>query len=172
MIGELASIAAGAVVGGIGFRLRGGWLGDKIGWGSTTARIVSWAIPLGVVASAVTLGAPVWMGPAIAVAAWLAAIVPTFQAIDAGRVEGSRIRDFAANALRGLLMGLPMAAIIGLTGNPWSAGLLAVSMVIPLSYEGAWRFVPDKDQPTTYAEVISGACIGASVVAALLAGVA
>jgi hypothetical protein len=124
---------------GIGFRMRGGLWGDKIGWGATTARIVAWAIPVALVTWAWYQFA--WyFALATGVLAFAGATIGWFGGIDMGRMHGTWIRDFTVMTLVGFVKMLGVALMIGLAG--FHTGAVAVSIAGALCgvmYELGWR---------------------------------
>lgn len=146
-----------------GFRLRGDAAFERwTGRGATTARIVCWAIPCGLVAWG--LYGLWYVGLAMGVAAFLGAILGWWQSLDLGRVEGTWLNDFAMHTLRGVLWTLPMAGVAFLgAGSPWP--LLVAGALCGVVYEIGWRF---KARQTEIAEAIFGGVIGVALVASAL----
>lgn len=176
-----AWVSVAAVLGAVGFRVRGGWFGDLFGWPGQASRLfygACMAACSGAALQAWGLLAPgYWVG---LVALWFAGAVAfgTFGAIDAGRNEGSRLGDFFRNAGRGALYATPPA--LGLFGLAlFSGGLpdpeaFALMPIFGLlqgpAYEFAWRRWPLADDPTEKAEFMTGAALGLGAgLAALLA---
>lgn len=169
----MLAILFGAIVGGIGFRIRGGWLGDRIGWGIGTARIVAWGVPMGIVAAVASLVQPWWLGFLVGVTAWLGVLPSTMDAIDAGRHEGTIWGDFLANVKRGILAGGPTAIALAALGfHGWWLPA-AFGALMSVAYELPWRFeryLPTDAGPTAYAEVFCGILLGGSTAAAIIIG--
>lgn len=144
-----------------GFRLRGAaefrqWTGR----GATTARILCWAAPIGLIAWG--LHGEWHAGAALALAAWLGAIAGWWRSLDMGRVEGAWLRDFALHTVRGLLWTAPMALVAWLSaGTPWP--LLVAGLLCGLAYEAGWRLV--RRNQTELAEVLFGALVGVGLAA-------
>ena len=158
----ILTIVLGALAGGAGFRLRGADLGARLLGGSgILARLVWWAAPMGIVAA--VAGDPWWVGPAIGAAAFGAASIGTVDAIDAGRVDGTRAKDAFWNLLRGLGMGGLLALPLTAAGDTGWWMPLAAGALLPGAYEAAWRIF--RNHPTAWAEVAVGALLGASVAA-------
>lgn len=143
-----------------GFRLRGDAVFARwTGRGATTARIVAWAIPCGLIAWG--LYGEWYVGLAMAVAAFLGAILGWWQSLDLGRVEGTWLKDFAMHTLRGVLWTAPMGAAAWLgAGNP--VPLLIAGALCGVAYEIGWRF---KARQTEIAEAVFGAVVGLGMVA-------
>jgi hypothetical protein len=142
-----------------GFRVRG-WAGFQrlTGRGATTARIVAWAIPCGLVAWG--LHGHWYAGAAMAVAAWAGSLLGWWRSLDLGRHEGEWARDFALHTARGLLWTAPMALAAWLSGGlPWP--LLAAGLLCGLAYEAGWRLAPRR--ATEIGEVAFGAIVGAAL---------
>lgn len=130
MIQAWAAILLGAILGGIGFRLRG-WSGfeEAVGRGGTTARIACWAVPMGGLAW-IAGHAPLASG-LIALGLFLGCLPPWWRSITLGRsaADGGALGQYARHAGRGLLWTLPAAvllavnaialpAILGVSGWP------------------------------------------------------
>lgn len=181
----LFALIAGAAVGALGFRVRGGWWGDLWGLSGQTSRGVYAALMAAVMLAA---GWPWPVGGwrlallflALA-AAWFAGAVAcgTFGAIDAGRNEHGRARDFAMNSLRGLVYALPAAAALaafravhGDAGGAWWAAALPLAGLLQgPAYELAHTLRPMPHHPATvYAEFAVGGCLGAGAALAAMAG--
>lgn len=178
------ALAAGACLGAAAFRIRGGWITERWpGFGGQAQRMV-----YGAVMACVTVAAG-WPWPfappflpvlfAALALAWFtgAAWLGTLGAIDAGRVDGFRGRDFLWNGLRGVLYAtLPAAVVAGVgmaCGEPhrgWAALLmLAGGACQGVAYEAAWRLLPMERRPTVLAELLTGGALGSGAVAAGLA---
>lgn len=123
-----------AIVGAIGFRLRGGMFGAQIGWGSTTARLAAWALPMSLL---VYLHAPdattLWL-PVMVVAWWLGCLLGWWESLDMGRMHHTLWRDMLMHSVRGMAWVVPPG--------------LALSVL---------RGVPE---PTLYLPLLAGALCG------------
>jgi hypothetical protein len=173
----------GAVLGAIGFRIRGGMLGDRwelpgqisrLIYGIIMAAVIvvaGWPWPFGLVA---LVG--FWF---LMVLAWFAGAVVcgTFRSIDAGRNEGSVLGDFGRNAARGIIYALPPAALLAITAAGFdqqerigTAALLpALGAFQSMAYEGAWRLRTMEQKPTELGEYATGALLGVGAVLAVAA---
>lgn len=179
------ALIAGAVAGAAAFRVRGGWITDRRpGFSGQLQRLIYAAIM-----TAVMLAAgwpwPVdgWRLVLLAVtlvAAWFAGAVAlgTLGAIDSGRNEGTRVRDFAMNSLRGLVYALPAAIVLAVFraayGDPdgawWAAALPLAGLLQGPLYDLAHSLRPMPRHPATvYAEFAVGAALGAGAALAALA---
>lgn len=166
----ILAVLAGAILGAVAWRVRGGWLGGAVGWGVGSARLVAWALPMGALAALVSWGSPWWLGPAVGALAFATSTLPTFGALDAGRNEGSILGDAARNLGRGLLTVAPLAALLWWCGYAtWWVMLLAGAWMAP-AYEIAWRWLLPADRPETAAECLFGAAFGAALVGAIALG--
>lgn len=180
-----AAVMLSACLGAISFRVRGGWLGDLWGVPGQSSRLLYATILAGVVLAA---GWPWpvdgWRLALLAlalVAAWFAGAVAlgTLGAIDSGRNEHSRPRDFAMNSLRGVVYALPAAIVLaafrsvhGDAGGAWWAAALPLAGLLQgPAYELAHTLRPMPHHPATvYAEFAVGGCLGASAALAAMAG--
>lgn len=150
----------GALVGGVGFWLRGSaTFARATGRGATTARIVAWAMPLAAFAWLLTPLAWWWCA-ALAVALWLGALPGWWGSLDLGRVEGAWPRDLALHTLRGVVWMAPAAAVLGLAGAAWWPPLLA-GLSCGAAYEVGWRVWPAR--ATEVGECLFGAACGAAL---------
>ncbi len=163
-----------AGIGAVAFRVRGGLITDRRPGFSGQAQRGIYAALMAV--ATLAAGWP-WPGeargllmfPAL-VLAWFTGAVAfgTFGAIDAGRNEGTALRDGLLNAVRGALYALPPALVLlaarAWWGAPWWPALLlpAAGLLQGACYELAHRLRPMKDghRTTTYAEWATGACLG------------
>lgn len=143
-----------------GFRLRGDAIFARwTGRGATTARIVAWAVPCGLIAWG--LYGLWYVGLAMGAAAFLGAVLGWWGSLDLGRVEGTWAKDFALHSLRGVLWTLPMAAAAWLgAGDPLP--LLIAGALCGVCYEIGWRF---RAHQTEIAEAIFGFAVGVGLVA-------
>lgn len=177
---ELAVI--GAVIGGLGFRLRG-WEGFErlTGRGATTARIVCWALPMALLAR--VAGASWPDAYAIGAGLYLGALAPWWRSLSLGAnpADGPPLAQYLRHAARGLLWTLPAAAAHGwsaavgwwaLGGDPlaldvWRPALILAASglaCVPAYQIGAWT-----GGGTAHGELIFGAVMGAAVVHAAAA---
>ena len=155
MIAELAA----PVVLGIGFRLRGAAIFERVtGRGATTARIVCFAIPAGLLAWGMGFGWPHAL--AMGFAAWLGCLPPWWGSLDLGRQYGGFWQDFALHTLRGLVWTAPMALVVWHVGGAWWWLVLA-GLLCGVAYEAANRARPTRGTET--GEVVFGALIGAGL---------
>jgi len=154
----------GALLGGVGFRLRGSaWVSLVTGRGATTARILCWAMPLAALAWVCGL---VWWGAVLlALGLWAGCLAPWWDSLDLGRVDGALARDLAMHAARGVLWAAPAALALLIAG----AGLwwipLAASLACTPAYALGWAVVPAR--ATEVGEVLFGAALGAAVLVAV-----
>ncbi len=151
----------GAVIGAIGFRLRGDAIFQKItGRGATTARIVCWAIPMGLLSlSTVPWWASVW----VTVGFFLGAVLGWYGSLDLGRREGDPVKDRLIMASRGLVWTLPAALVVWQFDIGNAIALLIVGLACPLFYELGYRTpskIPYLRQGPEVGEVLFGAAIG------------
>lgn len=156
----MIAVLLGALLGGLGFRLRG-WSGFErlTGRGATTARLACWAIPMGAFA-ALALPIPWWGGVLVALALWAGSVAPWWGSLDLGRMDGDWIEEAALHALRGLVWVTPAMVAIALLSLPWWPLLAAGALCLPV-YELAWRLRPAL--ATEIGEVVFGAAIGAAL---------
>lgn len=148
-----------------GFRIRG-WAGFErlTGRGTTTARIVAWAIPCAI-AWLLLGGAPV-EALAIAAAAWIGCLPGWWGSLDLGRQEGTWLRDFALHSARGALWTMPMAVVVWWIGAEWW-WLLIAGAACGLIYEaGYWIAARTRWSGTEWGEAMFGAMIGAALIGA------
>lgn len=172
-----------SVLGAVAFRVRGGWLGDRWGLPGQASRLIYGAI---MALDAVIAGWPWPFGKAALVGffvcltlAWFlgAAALGTLGAIDSGRNEHTRVRDFFMNALRGAVYALPPALLIAAVDytlgdgvRVWTALALPVAGLLQgLCYEVAhslWPMARGR-RPTEAAEFMTGGCLGIGTALAL-----
>ncbi len=123
--------------------------------GATTARIVAWAIPVGIFAGALHGG---WhVGILAGVAAWIGCLPPWWRSLDLGRREGAWLQDFALHTLRGFIWTAPVAAVAWWFGGE-PAPLLIAGALCGLIYEIGYR-VRQSGQ-TELAEAVFGFVVG------------
>lgn len=149
----------------VGFRLRG-WEGfERItGRGATTARIVCWAIPVGLASLALGMS---WLAAlAMGIAAWVGCLPGWWGSLDMGRHEGGFWRDFALHSLRGVLWTAPMAAVLWWFGGAWWS-LVVAGAACGLIYEAGYRIAAiargRMGGGTEIGEALFGAAIGAAL---------
>jgi len=183
------ALVAGAAVGALAFRVRGGWLGDLWGVPGQSSRLLYAALM-----AAVMLGAG-WPWPVDGwrlallfvafVAAWFigAVALGTLGSIDSGRNPDKgdgrhpRLRDFAMNSLRGAAYALPAAIVLAVFravyGHPdaawWAAALPLAGLLQGPAYEASWRLRRMEQRPTELAEWLTGAALGLGAALAALA---
>jgi len=151
----------GAVVGAIGFRLRGDAIFQEItGRGATTARIVCWAIPMGLLSLSTV---PWWASVLVALGFFLGAMPGWHGSLDLGRREGDPVKDRLIMAVRGLVWVMPAAFVVFPFSEFNTAALCFVGMACPLFYELGYRTpskIPYLRQGPEVGEVLFGAAIG------------
>lgn len=152
----------GALIGAIGFRLRGSALFEQwTGRGATTARIVCWAIPMALLADV-----PLEWLPLLALAFFLGAIPGWYGSLDLGRDDGQVLKDWAIMTVRGVVWTAPPAAVMTFIDVPISFELLFVGLLCPVAYTIGWNTPSNINhirQGPELGEVIFGAFIGASL---------
>lgn len=159
-------LVVSTIVGAIGFRLRGGLFNDKIKWGSTTARLAGFALPMAII-TLLCFSTPLWSIPLFVVTWWAGTVLGWWKSIDMGRNEGSFLADFCLQSLRGAIFAIPTVAaltvFIGL--SPWLLVMVAGGLACGLCYEAGWRLADKWDAMggTEYGEFIFGAVLGASM---------
>lgn len=155
------SIALGALIGALGFWLRGSAVFERLtGRGATTARIVAWAMPLSALAWLLTpLG---WWCVPLAVALWLGALPGWWGTLDLGRMEGDWPQDFVLHTARGVVWMAPAAGVLAMAGAAWWLPLVA-GLTCGAVYEIGWRAWPAR--ATEIGELLFGAACGAAVIA-------
>lgn len=156
----------GALIGAVGFRLRGSALFEQwTGRGATTARIVCWAIPMSIVS---LFAVPWYAAPLVGIAFFLGAIPGWYGCLDLGRDDGKVLRDYAVMLARGIVWTLPAALVYAWAGA--TPGMYAVALagaLCPLAYTIGWAIPstkPNLSQGPELGEVVFGAMIGAAVV--------
>lgn len=156
---------------GLAFRLRGGLFGKEIGWGSTTARLVAWSLP-------VTLFVAYWYPPILFTAfinyisfdylyiplvfigAYLGSVLGWWGTIDMGRIEGEWIKEFTLHSARGILWTAGVAGVFTLYGLFIPAIALLISGIsCGIIYEIGWR-TPTFFKPTPEGGFNTGSEIG------------
>lgn len=161
----MIGILVGALVGAIGFRLRGSALFEEwTGRGATTARIVCWAIPMGLIS---LMAVPWYAAPLVGLALYLGCLPGWYGALDLGHNDGHKVRDYIVMFLRGLAWTVLAALVYAWAGNvPGAYGLILAGALCPLAYTIGWAIpstVPNLSRGPELGEVIFGAMIGAAV---------
>ena len=155
----------GTLIGAIGFRLRGSAIFEEItGRGATTARIVCWAIPMGLFS---LIHVPpmdaVWIGLGF----FLGACPGWYHCTDLGRDDGKVVRDYVVMTIRGLVWTI-LPAIVMSYFNPTAAGAMVLAGALcPLAYTIGWAIpsnIKGLHQGPELGEFIFGGIIGASIV--------
>lgn len=161
MLGVLGASVLGAVVGGLGFRIRGAREFQTVtGRGATTARIVAWSLPLATMWAVWGPAAPGWW-VIMVVALWLGSIAGWW-----GDLRLVEARDVALHAARGVLWVLPAAVLVALKVElaPALALLVAGALCAP-AYLLGWRLGGRLELGgTEWGELIFGAVVGAVLV--------
>lgn len=156
----------GLLVGAIGFRLRGDAIFHEVtGRGATTARLVCWAIPMGLLALTVV---PWWASVLVALGFFLGAMPGWYGSLDLGRNEGKVNRDRLVMAARGLAWTILPALVIWQFDIGNAIALLIAGFACPLLYELGYRTpskIPYLRQGPEVGEALFGAAIGLAVVA-------
>jgi len=168
MIVSILGLTLATFIGGLGFRVRGGLWGERIGWGATKARFVAWATPMAFIQYFAWSQSAIWMIPIFIIAWWLGCLLPWWKSLDMGRDEGPWWKDFILHSVRGIWWCLPPVLVMwGLTLSiPFStllilgAGLLC-GVVYEIGYQIKER-VSDFMQGSEYGEIIFGALIAAT----------
>lgn len=159
---DIISLAVSALIGALGFWLRGSSLfATLMGRGATTARLLAWAIPMGLVAWLLTpLGWPWAVG--VGVAMYLGCLLPWWGSLDMGNSEGTFIKDFLMHTLRGIIWVAPtIAVMIYPVGMFAGLPLLGAGMLCGVAYEIGWMVW--KERATEVGEVLFGGLIGAGL---------
>jgi cell division protein FtsW (lipid II flippase) len=151
----------GIIVGAIGFRLRGDAIFHEItGRGAITARIVCWAVPMGLLSlSTVPWWASVW----VTVGFFLGAALGWYGSLDLGRNEGDPVKDRIIMTARGLVWTLPAALVVWQFDIGNAIALMIIGLACPLFYELGYRTpsrIPYLRQGPEVGEVLFGAAIG------------
>jgi hypothetical protein len=152
------------IVGAIGFRLRGSAIFEQwTGRGATTARIVCWAIPMGLM-SLFTL--PWEYAIAAGVAFWLGCLPGWYGVLDLGRDEGNKLKEFILMSGRGILWTLPAALVFAFISPLNAVALLIAGALCPVAYEIGWH-IPSKVENMRsgpeIGEILFGALVGAAL---------
>jgi len=159
-----------ALISAVGFRVRGGFTVGGNVLSHTLARL-AWAGPVAIGAGVITNNVYALV---ILPFIFAACTVPTFHAIDMGRVDGTLAKDAAMNLLRGLIFSVAAALPL------WAAGvvdivhaiaILGIGIFMPVMYELGWRTpstIRGLEQGSAIAEAYWGAFYGLALGAALL----
>lgn len=151
------------LVGAVGFRIRGGLLGDYGSSVGTTVSRIIYSVGLAVV---ITLLSGNWWLGLLAPALFLGCVLPWWQSIDMARDKGKWSTDFVLQSARGLLFTLPAGAVLWWLGYEWWPGLVGLSA--GFLYEIGWR-IPSKvkglERGSPIGEALLGAVIGGSLAA-------
>lgn len=158
---------------GMGFRIRGGLWGDKIGWGATTARIVAWAIPVALVCWAWYAFA--WyIAVAVGVMAWVGTTWGWFGALDMGRNDHAWLRDFLVMSVVGFARMAVIAPVLVYVGLPMAALSICIAGALcGVLYELGWRTPSTKPgfyQGPEVGEFYYGSAVGLAIALAALVG--
>lgn len=157
----MIDVVLGSLLAGTGFRVRGDDIFKKwTGRGLTTARIVCWAVPCGLLA--LMAGASLVVALMIGVAAWLGSIAGWWNSLTLGRnpKEGPLVEQWLRHTARGLLWTAPMVMVaIQAGGN--GAWLALAGLLCGPAYELGWRTYPQRG--TEIGEFVFGALIGAAL---------
>ena len=173
------------LIGASGFRLRGDaafqrWTGS----GATTARLVCWALPMGVLAW--VAGHPLTTAALIGLGMFVGCLAPWWHSLTLGRskADGGALGQYARHAARGMLWTAPAAALLAVD---WIAGAAVMDLSIPHAiassgalvvlagglacvpaYELGWRLRPYgnllRPGATEVGEAVFGAALAAAVV--------
>jgi len=162
-----------SILASIGFRLRGGLFGQQIGWGTTTARFVAWALPMTAITFLTVSDYPWWMIIPTLLTWWLGCILPWWHSLDMGRMSDTLLRDIAMHSLRGMIWVLPSITLVGVIvgPNPVLAIPLLVSLLCGPSYVLGYYItekISNRMGGTEYGEWIFGFLVGLSISASYL----
>lgn len=161
----MIEVLLGALIGAVGFRLRGSALFEEItGRGITTARIVCWAIPMGLLS---LLHVPWQAAILTGLGFYLGSIFAWWGCLDLGRDDGRVVRDYIVMFLRGLVWTIPPALVV-YQFDPTVGIILGLSGgLCPLAYTIGWNTpskAPNLTQGTAIGEFIFGGIVGAALV--------
>lgn len=129
----MIDVIAGTILGGFGFRFRGGMFANGLPhWVTRGAWSLSAVVVPALTTPMLILGAPLL---------FLGTLIGWFSSIDLGRIEGVAWRDYLMNAIRGLMFTLPILPLLWYLGiTLWPA---FIGILCPLVYELGWR-IPSK----------------------------
>lgn len=157
-------ILIGALVGAIGFRIRGSSEFRKwTGRGATTARIVCWAIPMSIVSLNHVPIEYAWM---MTIAFFLGAVPGWCGCLDLGRDDGKVFQDYLVMTARGILWVIPAALVMSFFNQYTSTYMLIAGVLCPLAYTVGWiteSSIPNLRRGPELGEFIFGGLIGASL---------
>lgn len=133
------------LLGGLGYRIRGGYLGTVVKRPGQVSRI-AWGVACGIVAA--VSGAPWWASLGMVPLMWATSTIGLFDAIDLGANIDTAAdktlsrafrfwRDLALMSLRGLLAVAPAAGVLWLAGFPeWPVLVVAGLLMGPVYWAG------------------------------------
>jgi hypothetical protein len=149
----------------LGFRLRGAAVFQRVtGRGATTARIVCFAIPCGLIGWG--LGLPWHWSLALGVAAWLGCLPPWWGSLDLARQYGEFREDFLLHTMRGVIWIWPMAVVLAHSGHLEGAYYLTwAGLLCGAVYEAGYRI--REAHGAELGEAFFGFLIGAALVAGI-----
>lgn len=157
-------ILLGALIGALGFRLRGSALFEQwTGRGATTARVVCWAIPVAILS---LVNVPVLYAPLIGLAIFLGAVPGWYGSLDLGRDDGNATKDYVIMTVRGFVWTAPAAYVMSMFSIESAIALVIAGLMCPLAYTAGW-YIPSKvnhaRQGAEVGELIFGALVGMAV---------
>lgn len=157
-------ILLGALIGALGFRLRGSALFEQwTGRGATTARIVCWAIPIAILS---LVNVPILYAPLIGLAIFLGAIPGWYGSLDLGRDDGHATKDYVIMTVRGLAWTAPAAYVMSMFSIESAVALVIAGLMCPLAYTAGW-YIPSRvnhaRQGPEVGELIFGSLVGMAV---------
>lgn len=129
------------LIGGLGNRLRGGLYGDRIGWGTGIARLVSWSIPVALLC--LMAGLPLIYLPAMIAGLYLGSCFGQYGSLSMGHRGGKTgIQAWFFMGLWGTARLLIPAILIGIATDsiPWL--VIAAFFSCPLIYNFVWYTPP------------------------------
>ena len=137
---ELLATIFVPILGAFMNRLRGGWLRDKVQWGTQEARFVSWGVPSGLIAAA--FGVDPYVSSLVAIAAFLGCVFGQYQSLSMGHRGGrTGYKPWLFMGLWGLLRVAPIAAVLALFTDFSVVPLVLAGIACPLVYHCVW-YVP------------------------------
>lgn len=149
-----------ALIGALLYRIRGGY--DPLPITGTQAARAFWCLPTGALVAWLSAG-PAWVGPAVAVAAFLGLLIPHAYGQDMGRMTGGQWLDGLYMAGVGILR---LGLIVAPLADPslWWVAVAGIGQAV--CYWIGWRIpVPADwlndnrrpvDAPTAWAELLWG----------------
>lgn len=147
----LWSLPAACAILALANRLRGGWLGDQIGWGTNVARFFGWSVPFAALYAfwAGLGGIFLLLSLAMAVAAWAGCTAGQFGGLSMGHKDGGTTgwRAWAGMGAWGFLRLAPPAGILYLAEALGAHGsqplwLLFPAVLCPIVYDLVWYAPP------------------------------